>query len=118
MDLARLPSLSTPHPGGFREIPPLGVFPRLAGFRVVDVREPVEFVGPLGHLAGAELVPLAALGGRASAWAPSDPLLLVCRTGARSATACGVLVRLGFQQVYNLAGGMLVWNENRLPVCR
>ena len=88
------------------------------GAVLVDVREPAEFVGPLGHLPGAELVPLGSLAARALAWAPTTPLLLVCRTGARSAEAAATLVGMGFRQVYNLAGGMLVWNENRLPVVR
>ena len=47
-----------PHPAGFREITIHELLPHAEGHRLVDVREQEEFVGVLGHLQGAELVPL------------------------------------------------------------
>ncbi len=86
------------------------------GFRVVDVREPSEWVGELGHISEAELVPLATVGDAAAAWEHSQPLVVVCRSGGRSGKAAVQLEGLGFQQVASMAGGMLAWNERRLPV--
>jgi rhodanese-related sulfurtransferase len=87
-----------------------------ADVRRIDVREPAEFTGPLGHLPGAELVPLATLEAAAAAWSRDQPVLLICRSGARSVTAAHRLAALGFSRLYNLAGGMLAVNEARLPV--
>jgi rhodanese-related sulfurtransferase len=42
----------------------------------------------------------------------------VCRSGGRSARAAEELARRGFRHLYNLRGGMLAWNEARLPVER
>ena len=84
--------------------------------RRIDVREPAEFTGPLGHLPGAELVPLATVEEAAPAWSREQPLLLICRSGARSVTAAHRLAALGFGRLYNLAGGMLAVNEAQLPV--
>lgn len=80
---------------------------------VVDVREPHEqTAGELAPLLPANATvqhwPLSQL-----AWAlmtgalhPSQPLLLVCRSGNRSLLAAKILNRLGFEQVYNLKGGV------------
>lgn len=77
------------------------------GTRRIDVREPIEFSGPLGHLPDAELVPLATLEAAAHEWRREVPILLICRSGARSARAAMLLAQLGFTRLYNLAGGMV-----------
>jgi uncharacterized membrane protein YdjX (TVP38/TMEM64 family)/rhodanese-related sulfurtransferase len=78
---------------------------------VVDVREPNEFHGPLGHIEGAINVPLAQL---AAAWQhlhARAPLILVCRTDRRSATAAGILHAKGVESVQVLRGGMEAWRK-------
>lgn len=87
---------------------------------VLDVREPEEFVGELGHVRGAILVPLDALARRLPKLAGhhDDEVVVVCRAGARSATAAAILRRAGFARVENLAGGMLAWCAAGLPVQR
>lgn len=84
--------------------------------RVVDVRSEAEFVGELGHIRNAELVPLDTLEQAASPWRRTEPLLTVCGSGGRSGKAAILLENLGFSQVASLAGGMRRWNELRLPV--
>ena len=37
------------------------------------------------------------------------PYIMVCRSGGRSASACGAMLQWGFKEVYNLAGGMTEW---------
>jgi rhodanese-related sulfurtransferase len=75
--------------------------------RRIDVREPEEYTGPLGHLPGAELVPLSTLEAASVSWPREAPLLLICRSGGRSAKAAQALAQQGFRHLYNLAGGML-----------
>jgi rhodanese-related sulfurtransferase len=84
-------------------------------FRVVDVREPVEFTGELGHIAEAELVPLGTVMEAAASWDKSAPIILVCRSGARSGRAGEALVAMGFEHVTNMVGGMIAWNQDGLP---
>ena len=84
--------------------------------QVVDVREPAEYDGPLGHIAGARLLPLGALLARAGELRTDVPVVTVCRSGARSAQAALQLHKAGFADVANLAGGMLRWTAERLPV--
>ncbi|HEY8377064.1 MAG TPA: MBL fold metallo-hydrolase [Nannocystis sp.] len=87
---------------------------------LLDVREPEEFVGELGHIAGSLLVPLDALARRLPkllGYADRD-IVVVCRAGARSASAGAILRRAGFLRVYNLEGGMLQWIHEGLPVQR
>jgi len=86
--------------------------------RVVDVREPHELVGELGHIRGAELVPLAGLEAAAAGWSRAQPIVLVCRSGARSGRAAALLASMGFATPINMTGGMLAWNAHRLPVER
>jgi rhodanese-related sulfurtransferase len=111
-----LPSFQ--HQPGFNEIDPQSAAASLKAFRVVDVREPGEFVGPLGHIEEAQSIPLTHLPAVVEGWPPTESLLVVCRSGARSARACEYLKLRGFGAVYNLRGGMLGWEAAGLPVVR
>jgi glyoxylase-like metal-dependent hydrolase (beta-lactamase superfamily II)/rhodanese-related sulfurtransferase len=84
--------------------------------QVVDVREPEEFNGPLGHVEGAKLVPLGQLADRMKTLTKEIPIVTVCRSGARSAQATLILGKAGFERVANLSGGMLRWRAQRFPV--
>lgn len=86
--------------------------------RIVDVREATEFNGDLGHVPGAELVPLATLEEAAKSWPKDETLVMVCRSGARSSKGARLLVNLGFKNVLNLAGGTLAYTSAGLPVER
>lgn len=83
--------------------------------QILDVREPDEFVGPLGHVAGAVAIPLGQLGERADELSRERPVVCVCRSGGRSAQATVILQRKGFDKVANLSGGMLLWNAQLHP---
>ena len=80
-----------------------------APVQLLDVREAAEFNDALGHIAGAQLLPLSELSGRLQELDKQRPVVAVCRSGTRSAQACVLLTRAGFPQVANLAGGMLRW---------
>jgi sulfur dioxygenase len=85
---------------------------------ILDVREPEEFVGELGHIPGALLVPMDALQRRLPKLAGyiDRDIVVVCRAGARSASAAAILQRAGFPRVRNLDGGMLAWAKAGQPV--
>ena len=113
-----LDELAGTTPYGFREVPPGLAATALDGVRLIDVREPSEFSNELGHIAGAELVPLATLPQAAAGWEPSATYLLICRSGGRSSNATVWLANQGFASVFNLSGGMIAWNQAGLPVER
>ncbi|WP_205519821.1 rhodanese-like domain-containing protein [Pyxidicoccus caerfyrddinensis] len=99
----------TPHP--YQDITVFRLDTLGPEVRRIDVREPDEYTGPLGHLPGAELVPLGTLEAASAAWPREAPLLLICRSGGRSAKAAQALAQRGFRHLYNLAGGMLAVRE-------
>lgn len=101
---------------GIWELPPQWLEEHLKEVQVVDVREPDEFDGALGHIPGARLIPLGRLAAGEAALARDRPVVTVCRSGARSAQASVLLRKSGFEQVANLAGGMLRWRSQRFVV--
>jgi sulfur dioxygenase len=101
---------------GIWEVQPNWLEEHLGEVQVVDVREPDEFDGPLGHVPGAKLIPLGTLTERASGLERRKPLVVVCRSGARSAQATQMLGRAGFDRVANLSGGMLRWRSQGFTV--
>jgi glyoxylase-like metal-dependent hydrolase (beta-lactamase superfamily II)/rhodanese-related sulfurtransferase len=84
--------------------------------QVVDVREAAEFTDAFGHVPGALSLPLSELAARMGELCADQPVVTVCRSGARSAQAAVLLHKSGFQAVANLAGGMLRWRAEQLPV--
>lgn len=79
-------------------------------FRLVDIREPHELVGPLGHIEDVENVPLLNLLGQVSHLDKKQPLVLLCRSGRRSGLAAKALRDAGVECVASVEGGMIAWN--------
>ncbi len=82
-------------------------------FRLVDVREPHEW--DIVHLDGAELIPLADLPAQMHRLDSAEPLVLVCKTGVRSARALHMLREAGFRKLMNLKGGVIAWAQEIDP---
>jgi sulfur dioxygenase len=101
---------------GIWEVQPQWLEEHARQVQILDVREPNEFNGSLGHVRGAILIPLGALTERAQELSKARPIVTVCRSGARSAQATVLLGKAGFIQVANLSGGMLRWRAQRFPV--
>lgn len=101
---------------GVWEVRPHWLEEHARAVQIVDVREPDEFGGPMGRIAGAKLIPLGELGRRAGELDKTRPVVAVCRAGGRSAQATNILGALGFAKVANLAGGMLRWRAEGHPV--
>jgi rhodanese-related sulfurtransferase len=83
---------------------------------VLDVREDAEVA--VGHIPQAKHIPLGQLQSRLSELEKykNKPIVVACRSGSRSAGACGILAKHGFTDVYNLSGGMVAWEQANLPV--
>ena len=81
---------------------------------VLDVRQPDEYAHD-GHIEGARLMPLGTLRSRAGELPSDTPIVCVCRSGARSRTACELLQSQGFTDVSNMGGGMIGWKRSGLP---
>lgn len=112
-----------------------GIFSRLRGFSNID---PVEAVRLINHeeatmldvrensevseglILGATHIPLGALKKRLGELdkLKGKPIIVGCRSGHRSATACGQLRKEGFETVYNLKGGILAWQNAGMPLSK
>jgi sulfur-carrier protein adenylyltransferase/sulfurtransferase len=86
------------------------------GVVLVDTREPHEFEE--AHLEGGKLVPPGLLRDEIAAAVPdkSARTILYCRSGNRSYTAAEEMQALGYENVASMAGGILAWQEQGLPV--
>lgn len=116
--MGALKTMARTNEQGLREITVHDALAVRGKVRLVDVREPHEWNGELGHIEGAELVPLATLEQAAKAWEPRAEVVMVCRSGGRSGRATAQLAAMGFSDVFNMVGGMLAWNDAKLPVAR
>lgn len=113
------PSIAAPStfersPGGVPEVSASWVAAHRCQVRVVDVREPEELRA--SRLDFAEHVPLARLAEEAAAWDADDPIVLVCRSGRRSARATRMLEDMGFTRAASMTGGLLVWESRGYPL--
>ena len=77
------------------------------GAFILDVRQPEEWNA--GHIEGATLIPLGELNSRLSEVPQNVPVVVVCRSGNRSATGRDILLSAGYPSVTSMAGGMKAW---------
>lgn len=99
-----------------KEVDAFGLQQMQAGGEVVmiDVRTDVEFAQ--GSIQGAKHLPLHMLPLMADQLENEKPVVLICRSGARSAQACAFLAQKGFDNVYNLRGGVMGWAQAGLAL--
>ena len=83
---------------------------------VIDVCEPAEFAA--GHVGGAKNIPLNQLEAKLTGAVKnkSQPLILVCQSGARSNRAVAIAKKLGYEQAQSLGGGLAGWRAANLPI--
>ncbi len=84
------------------------------GAFILDVREPAEWVQI--HIPGATLVPLGDLPSRLQEVPKDRDVIVVCRTGHRSAQGRDVLRSAGYTRVTSMAGGVTEWQAQGLPI--
>ncbi|WP_374075901.1 rhodanese-like domain-containing protein [Bdellovibrio bacteriovorus] len=107
-----------PHYEGVFDIAPAELQQTMSNVKMIDVRQPDEYVGELGHVPGAELIVLDTLPDHLSKLPKDQTVVFICRSGGRSAKATAYAMMNGLTQVYNMQGGMLLWNDLQLPVER
>ncbi len=83
---------------------------------LLDVREPREYQD--GVLANSIRIPLGSLSEQASQLEKhrKRPIIIVCRSGSRSAQAVRMLKQMGYEAVYHLGGGLHAWRAANLPI--
>lgn len=102
---------SAPSASSMPEITPTELSARLLrgdDFDLIDVREPHE--AAIASIPGSRLIPLGTFPGAIPTLDRSRDIVVMCRSGIRSADAVRQLQAAGFGQVWNLAGGMLRWS--------
>jgi hydroxyacylglutathione hydrolase len=103
------------HFEGVFDIDPRELAKKLKEVYIIDVRQPDEFTGELGHIPGAHLMVLDTVPARIFEIPKNQTVVFVCRSGGRSARATAFALEGGLKDVYNLKGGMLLWNDLHLP---
>lgn len=83
-------------------------------FFLLDVRTQEEY--DEGHISGSTLIPVEVIGSRLDELPEDMKILVYCRSGIRSAQASQVLVDNGFEQVYNMKGGINEWMNSGYEV--
>ncbi|HQT03645.1 MAG TPA: rhodanese-like domain-containing protein [Thiotrichales bacterium] len=88
------------------------------GAFILDVRSIDEFRS--GHLTGAKNLSVADLPSKLDSLEAhkSGPTIVYCESGMRSARACGILRKAGFEQLHNLSGGISAWRGANLPIVK
>lgn len=83
---------------------------------VLDVREQSEYDS--GHILSSKHIPLGKLHDRLGELEKyrERPIVVVCRSGQRSSSACAMLGKKGFAQALNLNGGVMAWQKASLPL--
>jgi len=82
--------------------------------RLIDVRSIAEMAG--GVIPRAEKLPLHTLPARLHEIKNDDHCVLYCRSGARSAQGVGFMAAQGFDNVFNLRGGIMAWQQSGMPL--
>jgi len=98
--------LSTRRLRGWLENDPKSVF-------ILDVRQPFEF--DVARIEPSKLIPLNQLPGRLGEVPQNVRVVCLCHHGIRSAHACAMLARAGWERIYNLSGGIDQWSMSEDP---
>jgi len=85
-------------------------------FRIIDVREQMEIAQ--GSIPGAEAMPMSGIANRLGEIGQEEHVVFICRSGARSGQVVSYLTQNGFENVYNLRGGVLGWAQNGFEFSR
>jgi adenylyltransferase/sulfurtransferase len=82
-------------------------------FAIIDVRELFEY--EIARIEGSKLIPLGELPARFDELQQDEEIILVCKSGTRSAHAAQLLHAAGFTRAYNLKGGIDAWADEIDP---
>lgn len=86
-------------------------------YLIIDVREPAEYYGDMGHIKDSRHIPLMELKDNIEGLKGENrKMVFVCNSGERSYYACSFLKEEGLEDVANLKGGMIQWHLSGLEV--
>lgn len=85
---------------------------------IIDVRPAADYAR--GHIINALNIPMNGFNNQLATLNKykGRPIVVNCRSGAQSSVACAQLRKAGFEEVYNLQGGILAWEAASLPLTR
>lgn len=85
---------------------------------VIDIRTKEDY--SLGHLPQAKHIALDTLADKAETLSRNKavPIIVVCQTGTRAERACSTLKKVGYSEVFSLAGGIVTWQKENLPLIK
>lgn len=85
---------------------------------IIDVRSAADFAK--GHIINALNIPMNGFKNQLATLNKhkGKPIIVNCRSGSQSSMACGQLRKAGFEEVYNLQGGIMAWESANLPLTR
>jgi len=107
---------ANPHFPQVLDVEPEEVLQAITEILLIDVREIHEFIGELSHISDSKLIVLSTLPDRIGTLPQDKTIVFICRSGGRSAKAAAFCKAQGFEDVYNMRGGMMEWNDLQLPV--
>lgn len=109
-----------PNPDNFEvnDIEPQELWTKRDKVAIIDVRRPEEYSGELGHIPGSKMIVLDTLPDELAQIPRDKTIVFVCRSGGRSGRATTWALSEGFQSVYNLKGGMLLWQKLNMEVVK
>jgi rhodanese-related sulfurtransferase len=84
-----------------------------AGALLLDVRNPIEWLA--GHAEGAAWIPMSELAERQEELPTDRDIVVICKSGSRSAQVAHALVAAGYEAV-NVAGGSEAWQDAGFPI--
>lgn len=108
--------IQNPHFPEVQDVTPAQVKKAQSDVTIIDVRENDEWNAELGHIDSAQLINLGNLPNQTAAVPKNKPVVFVCRSGGRSAKAASFFKQQGYTHVYNMKGGMILWNQLGLPI--
>lgn len=106
---------ANPHFPELSDVTPQEVFENSQNLTLIDVREISEYNAELGHIAGSSLIVLSTIPDKLKTIPVDKTIVFVCRSGGRSAQAASYARANGVTDVYNMQGGMLLWNQLKQP---
>jgi len=111
-------SFMAPSLRGFKELKPVEIINKINNENavVIDVRSENEFLQ--GHIINSINMPSNYLAKRMNELDKykTSPVVVVCKSGARSKAACAALRKAGYEDVTGLAGGVMAWQHEKYPL--
>lgn len=108
-------STENPNFSQVRDVAATEVFEKKDTLVLIDVRETHEYNAELGHIDGTKLIVMNTIPNHLDEIPKDKPVVFICRSGGRSSQVAAFCMDQGYENVFNMKGGMLMWNQLMLP---